>query len=102
MKKYKLLRHGHCYVNKDGDLVVALLKGNKKHGYQFAAVCCCPVFHLNKLQLLSRIVPNDENWIDIDPPTFNSVAILLSQGYVVKFPANHRTSGERPVIIPKY
>lgn len=90
MKKYKLLRYGHCYINQTGDLVISLLKGTKKKGYQFVAQCCSPLLFLGKLQTLSRIVPNDGNWIEIDPLQFNEASALMLNGYCVKVPAVRR------------
>lgn len=29
MKKYKLLRFGHCYINQEGDFLIGLLGGDK-------------------------------------------------------------------------
>lgn len=67
MKKYKLLRFGRCYVNSIGDLIIVLLRGDKKHGYSFAAHFTHPFITLGSLQIQSRIVPNDGSWREIEP-----------------------------------
>ena len=74
MKKYKLLRFGHCYINPDGSFVVGLLKGTKKKGYYFAASHAVPnAVCLGKIMILTRIVPNDGYWTEIPMDAFCKV-----------------------------
>jgi hypothetical protein len=101
MKKFKLLRVGHCYINREGDFVVALLRGDKKHGYKFAASHAHPNVWLGKIQTLSRIVPNDGNWIEIEPAMFNIASAFHYSGHVVKLSTDD-SGRELPVISKKY
>jgi len=101
MKKYKLLKFGHCYINREGDFAIGLLSGDKKHGYQLAASSAHPSVWLGKIQVMSRVVPNDGNWIEIGPEEFNVASALHVTGHVAKFPASP-TSRELPVISKKY
>lgn len=100
MKKYKLLRHSKCYINRVGDFVICLLDGNKKKGYEFAGSHAHPKVILGKFQLMSRIVANDGNWTEITPQQFNIVAAYHSYGGTVRFPANASVS--RELIIRKF
>ncbi len=100
MKKYKLLRFGHCYINREGDFIVALMSGDKKHGYQFVGSHANPCVLLGNFQLLSRIVPNDGNWNEITTDMFNLASTCHTSGYVVKLPSSGR--GKLPVISKKY
>jgi hypothetical protein len=95
MKKYKLLKFGQCYINREGDFVIALLGGEKKKGYRFAGSHAHPYVVLGTFQLLSRIVPNDGNWIEITPYGFNVASHYHSQGYVMRLSDK---PGEPPVI----
>lgn len=88
MKKYKLLRFGQCYINNNGDFVVGLLHGNRKHGYVFAASHANPSVVLGTLQTLSRIVPNDGRWTEITPEQFNVASALHWNGQVMQMTAN--------------
>jgi len=83
MKKYKLLRFGKCYINKEGDFTICLLGGNKHNGYQFAGSHANPVVFLGKFYLLSRIVLNDKHWIEIKPEVFNVASALHTSGHVL-------------------
>lgn len=96
MRKYKLLRFGHCYSNQEGDFVIGLLGGDKKHGYTFAASHAHPYAMLGRIYIQSRVVPNDGHWIEIDPAMFNVASAVHVSGHKVKFPAGK--SGEFPVI----
>lgn len=87
MKKFTLLRFGHCYINREGDFAIGLLRGDKKHGYELAASHAHPNILLGKIQLQSRIIPNDGNWIEIHPETFNIASKLHRLGQKIKFPA---------------
>ncbi len=100
MKKHKLLRFGHCYINREGDFVIALMDGDKKHGYQLVGSHANPCVMLGKFQLLSRIVPNDGNWIEVSTDMFNVASACHVSGYVVEFPTGKR--GELPVISKRY
>ena len=95
MKKYKLLRFGHCYINQEGDFVIGLLHGNKRLGYTFAASHAHPNVMLGQIQVLSRIVPNDDHWMEIDPEAYNIASILHASGHKLKIP---RVAGNLPVI----
>lgn len=85
MKKYTLLRFGRCYINKAGDFAIALICGDKKHGYQFLGSHAHKSVMLGNFQLLSRVVPNDGNWIEIDEATFNAASAFHVGGYVTQF-----------------
>jgi hypothetical protein len=78
MKKYKLLRFGQCYLNRRGEFAIAMLRGTKKKGYQLAAS------HVNtwlgKIQMLSRVVPNDGNWVEITPAMFTIASECHAKG----------------------
>lgn len=97
MKKYKLLRFGKCYINKAGDFVIALLRGDNKHGYQFAGSHVNSSVLTRTFQLLSRIVPNDGNWKEIAPEIFNVSSALHITGHIIKFPTR-KSNGKLPVI----
>lgn len=100
MKKYKLLHFGHCYINRQGDFIIALLSGDKKRGYTFAASHANPTAFLGKIHSLSRTVPNDGSWIEIDKGTFNIAAECHITGHVVQIP--EVTGKELPIISRKY
>jgi len=97
MKKHKLLRFGHCYLNKSGDLIIGLLHGNKKHGYRFAASSAHPAAILQEIWIQTRIVPNDGHWTEISSKDFMVASQIHSSGYKVK-PA----SKGRPCVISKF
>lgn len=101
MRKYKLLRFGKCYINKECNLAVCLLYGDKKHGYYFIGSAAQPNIFLGKFWLLSRVIPNDENWVEIDPGIFNVISAFHSVGHVIKFPAGG-TGKELPLVFKKY
>lgn len=101
MKKYKLLKFGKCYINTEGDFVIGLLRGDKKHGYTFAGSHAHPHVWLGTFQLMSRVITNDGNWKEIDPSMYNVASALHTTGHVLKFPAN-RSGGELPVVSKKY
>ena len=85
MKKYKLLRFGHCYINSDGSFIIGLLHGDKRHGYWFVAHHVDPmVVCLDKIMVLNRIVPNDGHWTEISLRDYNVVASFHIAGYKVK------------------
>lgn len=95
MNKYTLLRFGRCYLNREGDFAVALLRGDKKHGYILAASHAHPNVWLGQIQLMSRVIPNDGRWIEIAPEMFNVASTFHVTGYKVKLPSQR---GEPPVI----
>jgi len=97
MKKYKLLRFGHCYINESGDLVIGLLHGNKKRGYIFAASSAHPAAFLQNIWIQTRIVPNDGHWTEVSAKDFMVVSQVHSNGYKVR-PA---PKGE-PCLISKF
>lgn len=84
MKKFKLLRFGQCYANRKGDFVIGLLKGDKKHGYQFAASHANPAVFLGVIQTMSRVIDNDGNWTEISPEMFNAASALHASGYTLQ------------------
>jgi len=102
MKKFKLLRIGKCYLNREGDMVVALVKAHKNPGfktqsYQFVGSFVNKFFPVFKFQLLSRIVPNDGSWTEVDTHMFKVVQALHNSGHVVKLPDPNSPS-DLPVI----
>lgn len=88
MRKYKLLKFGRCYINKEGDMAIGLLYGNKRYGYQLAGSSAHPSVNLGRFQMLSRIVDNDGNWTEIDVNLYNLVHTYHMDGYKVKLPKN--------------
>lgn len=86
MKKFKLLRFGHCYINQEGDFVIGLICGNMHRGYTFIASHSHPNVMLEKIQVQSRIVPNDGHWLEIDPEAYNIASILHSQSMPLIIP----------------
>lgn len=84
MKKYKLLRFGHCYVNRDGTFIIGLVGGNKRHGYTMLASHAHPYVFLQNINVMSRIVPNDGNWMEITPYQYNAISSYHADGYIVK------------------
>jgi hypothetical protein len=101
MKKYKLLKFGRCYINREGDFAIGLLGGDKRLGYQFAGTHVhCKVI-LGRFWLDSRVVPNDGNWIEISPKIFNVASTLHTTGWVLKFPLGN-AKGEVPIVTKKY
>ena len=97
MKKFKLLRHGQCYINREGDFVIALVSGCKRKGYQFVGSYLNKFFYIHRFQLMSRIVPNDGHWIEVDPDLYRVAAAFHWNGYVIKMPAT-RNLNDLPVI----
>lgn len=100
MKKFKLLKFGHYYINKEGDFAIVVLGGNQKMGYQTFGSHANPSVFLGKFQLLSRVIPDDENWIEIDFQMFNVVSTFHASGHVVSLPA--KNDGKTPLISKKY
>lgn len=84
MKKYRLLRHGHCYITKNGDFAIALLGGNKSRGYVFQVSHTRRDFIPGKVNIQSRIVPNDGYWTEIPPQEFAVVAYHHGMGNYVR------------------
>lgn len=70
MKKYKLLRFNHCYINDDEKFVICLLEGNKKDGYKFLGRYKDSMMPIQEFTVFSRIVPNDDHWKEIDPELY--------------------------------
>jgi|ERR1017187_6500457 hypothetical protein len=95
MKKYKLFKFGHCYINEQGDFVIGLVSGNKWHGYTFIASHAHPNVMLGKIHVQSRMVPNDGHWIEVTPEMYNIAASFHVSGYKVTLPIKH---GKRPAI----
>lgn len=102
MKKYKLLRFGHCYINREGDFAVALLRGDKRHGYVFAASHAHPLVWLGRIQMMSRVVPNDGNWREIDTDMFKAASAFHVTGHVIKFPPLLHGKKQLPFVSKKY
>jgi len=90
MRKYKLFRFGHYYINREGSFAIGLLYGDKRHGYLFAASYANPILWLGKIQIQSRIVPNDDNWIEIDRAMFNVASILHIRGHTMRQPSQKK------------
>ena len=63
---------------------MGLVGGNKKHGYTMFASHANPYIFLENINVMSRIVPNDGNWIEITPEQYKAIASYHSEGYVVK------------------
>jgi len=80
--------------------VVALMHGDKMHGYQFMGSHAHPNVFIRRFQLLSRIVPNDGNWKEVDPQMFNVASAFHSTGHVVELLADR--SGKEFPVISKY
>lgn len=101
MNKYKLLRFGHCYISREGDIAISLLGGDKRSGYDLTTSYAHPAAWMHELQILTRIVPNDGTWIEIDHATFFVASTLHVTGYVMVFPSE-KSTGEPPLIYKKY
>jgi hypothetical protein len=99
-KKIKILRFGHCYINRVGDFTIALLSGNKKSGYVFSASHANPSVFLGKIQSLSRTVPNDGNWVEIKVDMFKIASACHATGHVIKVP--EVTGLKTPLISKRY
>jgi hypothetical protein len=99
-KDIKILRFGKCYINRTGDFVITLLNGNKKYGYTFIASHANPSVWLGKIYMMSRTIPNDGNWTEIDKNGFNFVSVGHASGYVVQLPVF--TGKDLPIISKKY
>lgn len=84
MKKFSLLRIGHCYITRNGEYAVALLGGNKIRGYLCHITHICRNFIPGRVTIRSRIVPNDGTWVEIPPQEFPIVAHLHGEGRSVK------------------
>lgn len=90
--KYRTLKFGRCYANKDGSFAICLLAGNKKWGYTFAASHVHPSTILGIIYIQSRVVINDTYWTEIPPEVFNIISSLHAQGMTMKIPAIWRGS----------
>jgi len=101
MKKYTLLRFGRCYINPEGDFVIGLLCGDKRHGYQLAASHANSNVWLGQIQLRTRVIPNDGRWTEISHSEFNVASAWHNSGHVVKFPAI-KDGREQVVVSKKY
>jgi hypothetical protein len=84
MKKYKLLHVGHFYINKTGDFAIALLGGNKKHGYRFQVSHTCRNFSPVRINIQSRIVLNDDYWWELPPQEYANVVYNHGEGRPVE------------------
>jgi hypothetical protein len=60
-----------------------LLGGSKKKGYRFQASHINRDFVPGKINIQSRIVPNDGNWIEIPPQEFAICAYRHGMGLPV-------------------
>jgi hypothetical protein len=89
-KQVKILRFGHCYINRAGDFAITLLRGGKmgwyKNYYTFAASHANPAVFLGEIQLSSRTVPNDGNWVEISVDMFKIASACHTTGHVIKVP----------------
>lgn len=99
-KDKMILRFDHYYINRDGDFVIMPIGGTKKSGYWFVASHANPCAFLGRIMMLSRIVPNDGTWTEIDETLFDITAGCHITGHAVKIPAH--TGGDRPEIYKKY
>lgn len=86
--KYKTLKFGHCYINKEGDFAIIPLSGSKRFGYKFIGTHVNPLMFLHDFQMMSRMVDNDGNWTEIPTNYFNIIAELHSKYYKVSVPQN--------------
>lgn len=76
MNKYKVLHFGHCYTNKEGDLSIMLVGGNRKSGYYALFDCKYPMVTSHMAYLGSRVVLNDGNWIEVDKSNVSEASML--------------------------
>ena len=83
MKKYKLLRCGHCYITKNGDFSIVLLGGNKRMGYTFQVSHVNRDFIPGKIHIQSRIVPNDGYWWEFPSQEYANVTYYHEMGWSV-------------------
>ena len=99
-KNIKILRFGKYYINREGDFVIALLRGDKKHGYTFSASHANPAAWLGQIHTRSRTVPNDGNWIEVDMGAARLAAGCHITGHIVKMP--EVTGNTLPIISKMY
>lgn len=99
MNKFKVLKFGKCYLNKEGDFVVALMRGDMEHGYEWAASHANPAIVSGKIYTRSRVVPNDGNWSEISDDMFRVAAAVHSTGHVVILPVY---KDQLPMLKKKY
>jgi hypothetical protein len=81
-KKFKLLRFGKSYLSRDGELAVVLKSGDRKKGYKLA-VSSARYFLNGDLQVLSRVIPNDGEWWELEFASFRDVAFMHANGFKV-------------------
>ena len=93
--KYKTLKFGQSYINKDGSFVICLLDGSRKYGYIFAASHVHPSAILGIITIGSRVVDNDGYWTEIPTEVFNVASALHVTGHTMKIPAQWRGSDIR-------
>lgn len=72
--KYKGLKFGQPYINQERSFIFVLVGGSKKKGYHFVGSHSHPSVILGDFYLLSRVVPNDGNWLEINYKTFNDAS----------------------------
>ena len=72
----KLLRFGHCYINKNGDVIIGLISGNKRRGYKFIARSIHPTLYLDQIWIQTRIVPNDGSWTEISLDKYCAISMF--------------------------
>lgn len=93
--KYKTLKFGQSYINKDGSFVICLLNGFKKYGYVFAVSHVHPSAILGIITIQSRLVDNDGYWTEIPTEVFNVASALHVTGHTMKIPTQWRGSDIR-------
>jgi hypothetical protein len=80
MRKYTFLRFGRCYTNKEGDIKVLLVTGNREVGYVGLFDCRHPAVASHKIYLKSRVVLNNGSWTEVDKSCV-SIASILTYNY---------------------
>lgn len=80
VKKYKLLRIGRYYINKDGSFVIGVLTRDTKYDYRFLCSHANAKLSSGIVRMLTRVVLNDGNYTEIDFDTFRTIVATHANG----------------------
>ena len=94
MNKFKTLKVGRYYISRKGDFAIGLLGGSKKKGYNFVASYVQPTMWLGMIQTLSRVVPNDGSFLEIDRKMFEAASALHFKGLLLRVPHENKSHRE--------
>lgn len=82
--KYKTLEIGKYYITRRGDFAVHVIGGDEKHGYKMRATVANPITYLGVINIFSREVPNNGNWIEISEEVFGLASSLHTFGHGIR------------------